>query len=166
MSGIQLRTEKLKMVVFGGAGRLGGHIVAEETIELLTAPSFREAMSAHAGAADDGSLGRALADLAAAQGRLQALDDDFYVHGGLAEGRYRSIRVKLEREIDRLHALADAATKERSVLHPDPWALWAEADFPQRRELVRLVVQRIIVMPALAGVGRFDSSRVRIALTP
>jgi hypothetical protein len=47
---------------------------------------------------------------------LQALDDDFYVHGGLVEGRYRSIRVKLEREIDRLHALADAATKERIVL--------------------------------------------------
>jgi 3-oxoacyl-ACP reductase-like protein len=97
---------------------------------------------------------------------LQALDDDFYVHGGLAEGRYRSIRVKLEREIDRLHALADAATKERIVLHPDPRALWAEADFPQRRELVRLVVQRVIVMPAQAGVGRFDSSRVRIDLTP
>ena len=141
-------------------------LVAEETIDLLTAPSFREAMSAQAGAADDGSLGRALADLAAAQGRLQALDDDFYVHGGLAEGRYRSIRVKLEREIDRLHALADAATKERIVLHPDPRALWAEADFPQRRELVRLVVQRVVVMPAQAGVGRFDSSRVRIDLTP
>ncbi len=74
--------------------------------------------------------------------------------------------MKLEREIDRLHALADAATKQRIVLHPDPRALWAEADFPQHRELVRLVVQRVVVMPALAGVGRFDSSRVRIDLTP
>ena len=31
---------------------------------------------------------------------------DLYVRGTRAEGRYRSIKVKLEREIDRLHAVA------------------------------------------------------------
>jgi hypothetical protein len=80
----------------------------------------------------------------------------------LAEGRYRSIRAKLEREIDRLHALADAATRRRIVLHPDPRAYWETADFQQRRELVRLVVDRVTVMPARPGVGRFDPSRVRL----
>lgn len=30
---------------------------------------------------------------------------------------------RLEREIDRLHALADAASKRRIALHPDPIAL-------------------------------------------
>jgi hypothetical protein len=39
--------------------------------------------------------------------------------------------------------------------------LWAEADFAQRRELVRLIVERVTVMPARRG-ARFDASRVRI----
>ncbi len=65
-------------------------------------------------------MGRTLSDLGAAQSRLQGLDDDFYVRGVLAEGRYRSIRVKLDRKIDRLHAVVDAGTKQRIVLHPDP----------------------------------------------
>ncbi len=97
-----------------------------------------------------------------AQRRLQALDDDFYVRGVLAEGRHRSIRVKLEREIDRLHAVVDAGTKQRIVLHPDPRAFWAEADFQQRRDLVRLMIERVEVMPARSALRRFDASRVRI----
>ena len=98
-------------------------------------------------------MGRTLSDLGAAQGRMQYLDDDFYVRGVLPEGRYRSIRAKLEREIDRLHALADTATKQRIVLHPDPRAFWAGADFQQRRELVRLVIDRVTVGSARLASG-------------
>ncbi|MDQ6947084.1 MAG: recombinase family protein [Actinomycetota bacterium] len=107
-------------------------------------------------------MGHTLADLGGAQSRLQALDDDFYVRGVLGEGRYRSIRVKLEREIDRLHAVVDAGTKQRIVLHPDPPAFWAEADFQQRRDLVRLMIQRVEVMPGRSALRRFDASRLRI----
>jgi len=138
-------------------------LVKELVLGLLTTPSVRQALLAQAGAGDDGTMGGKLADLGAAQSRLQGLDDDFYVRGTLAEGRYKSIRVKLEREIDRLHALVDAATKQRIVLHPDPRAFWAEADFQQRRDLVRLMVQRVEVMPGRSAVRRFDASRVRIA---
>ncbi len=129
------------------AGRRRGHqlgILAEPVDEmvkgrvlgLLTTPSVREMLLAQAGAQDDRPMGRTLAALGASQARLQCLDHDFYVRGTLGEGRYRSIRVKLEREIDRLHALADAGTKQRIVLHPDPRAFWAEADLQQRRDLV------------------------------
>ncbi|MGI8810834.1 MAG: hypothetical protein ACR2KK_23935 [Acidimicrobiales bacterium] len=107
----------------------------EFVLGLLTTPSVREALLAQAGAGDDATMGRTLSDLGAAQSRLQGLDDDFYVRGVLAEGRYRSIRVRLEREIDRLHAVVVAGTKHRIVLHPDPRAFWAEADFQQRRDL-------------------------------
>ena len=155
------------------AGRRKGHqlaivaapvddLVAEHVLELLARPSFREALVAGIEETDDGSAKSALADLGNAQLRLQRLDDDYYVRGLLAEGRYRSIRTKLEHEIDRLHVLADAATKQRIVLHPDPRAFWAEADFQQRRELVRLVVERVIVTPGRPGVGRFDPARVQI----
>ena len=109
-------------------------------------------------------MARTLADLGSAQSRLQALDDDFYVRGVLAEGRYRAIRVKLEREIDRLHAV-DAGTKHRIVLHPNPRAFWAQADFQQRRELVRLMIQRVGVMPGRPALRRFDASRVQIQLS-
>ena len=102
-----------------------------------------------------------LAELGSAQSRLQILDDDYYVRGVLAAGRYRSIRTRLEREVERLHARVDGASKRRVVLHPDPSQLWAEADFGQRRELVRLIVKRVTVMPARRG-ARFDPSRVRL----
>ena len=134
----------------------------EFVLGLLTTPSVREALLAQAGAGDDATMGRTLSDLGAAQSRLQGLDDDFYVRGALAEGRYRSIRVKLEREIDRLHAVVDAGTKQRLILHPDPRAFWAEADFQQRRNLVRLMIERVEVMPGRPALRRFDASRLRI----
>jgi hypothetical protein len=114
------------------------------------------------GGTDGEVLGRTLADLGAARSRLQRLDDDFYVRGSLPEGRYRSIRVRLDREIDRLHVLADVATKRRIALHLDPAAFWAETAFQQQGEVVHLVLERVDVMPGRPGVGRFDPSRVRM----
>ncbi|MGH9223215.1 MAG: zinc ribbon domain-containing protein [Acidimicrobiales bacterium] len=153
------------------AGRRPGHqltivaqpvddLVAGRVLELLTTPKFRKAVLAQAGPADDGALGRALAALGSAQGRLQALDDEFYVQGAIGQRRYRSIRTRLEREVERLHTQVDQESKQRIVLHPDPRRLWTEADFGQRRELVRLVVERVRVMPARRG-ARFDPARVR-----
>ena len=141
-------------------------LVAARVLELLTTPAFREALLGQAGDPENESLGRTLAELAGAQTRLQGLDDDFYVRGSLPEGRYRSVRAKLEREIDRLHASADAATKRRIALDPDPRAYWAVAGFQQRRELVRFVVERVEIMPGRPGVGRVDASRVWIDFKP
>ncbi len=92
---------------------------------------------------------------------MQTLDDEFYVRGAISQRRYRSIRTRLEREVERLHAQVDRESKQRIVLHPDPRHLWTEADFGQRRELVRLVVERVRVMPA-RRVARFDPARVRL----
>ncbi len=142
-------------------------LVAARVLELLTAPSFREALLAEAGEPEgEESLALMLAELASAQTRLQGLDDDFYVRGSLPEGRYRSVRAKLEREIDRLHASVDAATKRRIALDPDLRSYWAAADFQRRRELVRLVIERVGIMPARPGIGRFDPSRIRIDFKP
>ncbi len=48
-------------------------------------------------------------------------------------------------------------------MHTDPRQWWAEADFAQRRELVRLIVERVHVMPARRG-ARFDPSRVGLEI--
>jgi len=146
------------------AGRRPGHqltivaqpvdeLVARRVLELLTTPVFREAILAHSGPADNGSLGRALAALGSAQSRMQTLDDEFHVRGAIGQRQYRSIRTRLEREVERLHAEVDRESKQRIVLHPDPRRLWKEADFGQRRELVRLVVERVRVMPAAGGLA-------------
>jgi site-specific DNA recombinase len=141
-------------------------LVAACVLDVLTAPSFREALLAEAAETGGESLALMLAELASAQTRLQGLDDDFYVRGSLPEGRYRSVGAKLERGIDRLHASVDAASKRRIALDPDPRAYWAGTDFQRRRELVRLVVERVGIMPGRPGIGRFDPSRVRINLRP
>ncbi len=135
-------------------------LVAERALELLTNPEVREALVAQSGRRDDGSLGRALAALGSAQGRLQTPDDEYYVRGALSVRRYRSIRTRLEREVERLHGIVERASKQRLILHPDPRQLWAEADFRQRRELLRLIVERVDVMPARRG-ARFDPSRLK-----
>ena len=156
------------------AGRRAGHqpgilarpvddLVVGRVLELLSTPAFGEALLAQSGRADDEVLGTALSELGSAQSRLQTLDDDYYVRGVLAAPRYRSLRTRLEREVERLHARIDRASKRRIVLHPDPKQLWAEADFGQRQELVRLIVERVIVMPARRG-ARFDPSRVRLEI--
>ena len=98
------------------AGRRPGHqlaivarpldeLVAERVLVLLATPLFRETMLAGADGIDDPSVGRVLSDLGAAQGRLQCLDDDFYVRGVLAEGRYRSTK-------------GQARTRDRSTPRP------------------------------------------------
>ncbi|MGH3676450.1 MAG: recombinase zinc beta ribbon domain-containing protein [Mycobacterium sp.] len=160
------------------AGRRAGHqlaivadaadaVVAERVLALLVMPQVRRALAGAAGSTSpNGELGQALADLGSAQGRLQALDDDYYVHGVLAESRYRPVKAKLEREVDRLRKAIDLATKQRVALDPDPPAYWASADIVQRRELVRLVVAEVTISPARRGVPRFDPTRVHIELLP
>ena len=81
------------------------------------------------------------------------MDDDYYVRGVLALRRYRSIKTTLEREVERLHVTVDGAGKERLVLHPNARELWGEADFGQRRDLLRLIVERVRVLPARRGPG-------------
>jgi site-specific DNA recombinase len=154
------------------AGRRPGHqltivaqpvddLVARRVLELLTTPAFRDAVLARSGPSDEGSLGRALAALGSAQSRMQILDDEYYVRGAVGHRRYRSIRTRLEREVERLHSQVDRESKQRIVLHPDPRRLWTDADFGQRRELVRLVIKRVRVMPAGRG-ARFDPARVQL----
>lgn len=156
------------------AGRRPGHqlailaspvddLVAGRALEVLTTPSLRSACLARSEQAEDGELADALAELGSAQRRLQTLDDDYYVHGRLPVRRYRSVRTRLEREVERLHARVDAASRHRILLHPDPKHLWNSGDLAQRRDLVRLVVRRVVVMPARRG-ARFDPSRVRMEI--
>jgi hypothetical protein len=154
------------------AGRRAGHqpgilaqpvddLVVARVLELLSTLAFREALLAHSGRGDGEALGKALAELGSAQSRLQTLDDDHYVRGVLAAGRYRSIRTRFGAGGRATPRPRRRSQQAAGCPHPDPKQLWAEADFGQRRELVRLIVERVTVMPARRG-ARFDPSRVRI----
>ena len=43
---------------------------------------------------------------------MQTVDDDFYLRGPIGPRRYRSIRTRLEREVDRLHTQVDHESKQ------------------------------------------------------
>ncbi len=135
--------------------------VAERVLELLSSPSIRQALLSQTAGTAERRLDISLAELGAAQTRLQTLDDDYYVRGVMDRRRYRSIRTRLEREVERLHAEVDAASQRRIIFHPDPRQLSADADILQRRELIRLVLERVDVMPGRRG-ARFDASRLRL----
>jgi len=137
--------------------------MANGVLDLLSTSSFRETVVRGSGRHDNGTVARGLAELGSAQSRLQTLDDDYYVRGVLAPHRYRSLRVRLEREVERLHALVDGAGRQRILLHLHPRRWWSEADFGQRRELVRLIVERVEVMAARRGT-RFDPSRITVSI--
>ena len=153
------------------AGRQEGHqmaivaeaadeVVAERVMALLTTPSVRRILLGDRGqSSDDGDVGQALAHLGSAQRRLHALDAEYYVRGVLAQGRYRSVTAKPERGIDRFRSLVDAATKSRIVLHQNPREYWAGADISQRREPVRLLVDRVTILPARRGVPPIRTQR-------
>jgi hypothetical protein len=156
------------------AGRRRGHqlaivadpaeaVVTEQVLALLSDDRVRVALGGGAGStAGDAELAQALADLGSAQGRLHTLDDDYYVQGVLAESRYRPVKAKLEREVDRLSKVIDLATTRRVLVHPDPRSQWASADIAQRRELIRRVVAGVTIGPARPGIPRFDPTRVEI----
>jgi len=144
-----------------------GGVVAEYVLALLSTSQVRARLGGGTGVtAAEAELGQALADLGSAQGRLHTLDDDYYVNGALAESRYRPVKAKLEREIDRLRKVIDLATTRRVLLHPDPRSHWASADITQRRELIRLAVGRVTIQAARRGVPRFDPTRIDIHLLP
>lgn len=115
-------------------------------------------------------MGRTLAYLGGAQSRLQALDDDFYVRGVLAEGRYRSLRVKT-RAGDRPPARR-GRRRDQAANRPCteiPVRFWEGADFQRRRDLVALMIRRVEVMPWTAGpppVRRVSGANLRSALQP
>ena len=159
------------------AGRHQGHqlaivaqptddVVAERVLDLLGDQTVRAALLGDSGrSAEDPELAQALSELGSTQSRLHSLDDDYYVLGRLAEARYRCLRAKLERRVERLQRAIDAATRQRIVILPDPRANWAEADIAQRRELVRLLVERVTILPARRGLPRFDPGRIRMGLS-
>ncbi len=160
------------------AGRRPGHqlaivadaaeaVVAERVLTLLSVPEVRLTLgSGGGGAASEADLGRALADLGSAQARIHSLDDDYYVRGVLAERRYRPVKARLEREIERLRKVVDLATTRRMLPNADPRSQWGSAGIEERRQLIRLVVERVTIRPARRGVPRFDPTRVDIKLVP
>ena len=77
----------------------------------------------------------ALADLGGAQGHLRVLDNDYYVRGALTNGRYRSVRGKLERKnrpparvSRRRHQAADGPAPVRPNRIGDPAAYASTTD--------------------------------------
>lgn len=102
-----------------------------------------------------------MAELAAAEQRLECLQDAHFVRGELGETTYQRLRTRLERDLAVLQERVERSWRASVALVPDPRRVWDEGDLAQRRELVRSVVERVVLLPARPGYNRFDPSKVQ-----
>lgn len=83
----------------------------------------------------------AMSALAAAQGRVQRLEDDYYLHGKLTEERYEELAAGQRATIETMSATLEAldrATDLSPLLDGDTLAeSWEAASVPDRRMLLR-----------------------------
>ncbi len=146
---------------FNGCGRLGvvaeplEELVAEAALIRLDTPELQAALDEPAPMPSTGELTRA-------EERLARLEEAHYVTGELSASTFRSLRAKLEREIDRLRAEAAPAPRLPAPA-PGLRQAWADGDFDVRRAILSAVVRRVVIGPvAVRGRNTFDPSRVEV----
>jgi site-specific DNA recombinase len=135
------------------AGRLAGDGLARA---LATASAAADRADEHA------------ADLIATRDRLDVLSADFYEHGRIGRGEFDRRRTGLEDRIRQLETrlAAPAGVGMLAGLPSDPdrlAAALASGDVPWTRSVLGLVLDRIVVGPAVRGRNFFDPDRVECA---
>jgi site-specific DNA recombinase len=116
-------------------------------------------------AGDDRQARQLTHELGEYQARLDALGEAHFVEGVVDRSEYLRARSTLLGRIESCQtALARRAQRSAVAGLPtagealDSW--WEGAGLDQRRALVRLMIERVVVHPAVRGRNRFDSSRI------
>jgi site-specific DNA recombinase len=137
-------------------------LVRDNVLRWLETPAVRRELERRYGESTEEDR-EAVLELAHVTRRLERLEDAL-IDGDISKESYRGRRATLERERDLLAERVLRSQRARVGLYPDPRGLWESTDLHQRRELVRLLVERVVVLPARRGFNRFDPSRVRIEM--
>jgi hypothetical protein len=139
-------------------------LVTEHILDRLDHVGLAQVLATQAGAGDARTLGEELATLDA---RLIQLGDD-YGDGTLDKPTYKRQRARIEDRARHARAQLAKLTARRDLagLPPEPGALrgaWPGLTLAQRRVVVGLVVERVVILPADGRKGRrFDPERVVI----
>lgn len=156
---------------FNGCGKIRRlsdpveELVRDAVIEALDTQALQEALEAQSTGEGSPSLAVELQRL---DERLERLKTDHHVDGLLDRDDYMRMRAELERRIDEVSAQVAEQSGARVVraLPAGEGALraaWDDGDLAWRRELVGLVVEKVVIHPARRGFNRFDPSCIEIA---
>lgn len=149
-----------------GCGR--SHVVAEPVDELVVAqlferldrPEFAAAMAADEHAAQREAL---VAELNQIEAKHIVLGER-WAEGKLPDVAWDAARAKLDdRKVKVEAALADLPAPAADL---DPEAIkadWETMTLDERRQIIRLLLRKVTILPAKPGTKRFDPARVLIA---
>lgn len=144
------------------ANRVEEHVRAQ-VLRFVTGPELADAMQARPGT-DAGDL--VLAELAELERRLKRLKEEYSVEAMWTKDEFIAHRDELEQRIDGLSATYTAPAGDRWRLDrlPADLATWWEiAPTPDRRQLVGIVVEKILIQPSGRGGNRFRPELIEIA---
>lgn len=153
---------------FTGCGRI--RVLADE-LERHVAEMIVEAVDSDALAAADAVEPTVddlatTAEIARIESEMDALADD-YANGVVSREMFSKAAARLDaRKVDAQRALSTSATVGRRVgVLTDPTPMgerWANMNFDQRRVVLDVVVDQVVVGPAVKGRNRFDPDRVSV----
>jgi site-specific DNA recombinase len=155
---------------FNGCGKIRRladpveELVRDAVIEALDTPALQEAVEAQGNA--EGGAGLTV-ELQRLDERLERLKVDHHVEGLLDRDDYMRMRAELERRVDEVSAQVAEQSGAR-VMRQLPTgdgalrAAWDEGDLAWRRELIGLVVERVVLHPARRGFNQFDPSKIEV----
>lgn len=152
----------------GGCG--GMRIVAEplegyvalQIVERVDGPELARAVAERRSAPDQGLL----AAVETEQAALEQLSRDHYVDRVIGREQFLAASKELQARLEGLRSRLALQERQGGA---ETWlgkgdvlqATWWAMTFDQRRAVVAAVVDRIVVAPAMRGIGRFDERRVR-----
>ena len=136
-------------------------LVSAALIERLSSPDVAEAFGDVASANTD--TADVVAELHADRQARDQLVEDRYVHRIIpSESAYLSAHDALTERIEA--AERRLASRDTHAMHSAPGVAsrWASADLAQRRALIGLYLESVVVSPAVRGRNTFDPSRVQL----
>ena len=136
-------------------------------LDAIDSPAFAEMLAAEAAAMNDVDATGVVADIEELEGSLEQLAKDHYADKLIGRAEYLAAREAIEANLEA--ARASLTPKRIGKLPPAGEALrswWESAPVEERQEVIRLVVEAVVVNPAVRGRNFFDPGRVEIRWLP
>lgn len=140
-------------------------IVTDQVLEALASPALFDAIE---GVEEAPDMSEDLAALRTAENSLEELSKDFYSERLISRREYLAAREALDDRVNELQArISQHSPPERTHISlPEDVeglrALWAEAPASTRREIIGMVVDKVVVAPGVRGRRKVDADRLQI----
>jgi DNA invertase Pin-like site-specific DNA recombinase len=137
--------------------------VAEQVLDAIDSPAFAEVLAAEAASMSGVDAAGVVAEIEGLEASLEQLARDHYADRLIGRAEYLAARKAVEAKLEATRA--SLTPKRIGKLPPAGEALrswWESAPIDERQEVIRLIVEAVVVNPAVRGRNFFDSVRVGI----